>query len=69
MPQKSDELAEELIRLMPVQSDNGWGPNPIVCRWCECWLEYTDSSRGKPEERHAQDCFAVKFLNRPMKGD
>lgn len=63
----SDEMKKELLRLMPVRSDSDWGPNPIICRWCGCWLEYGDSSEGKPEEKHHKDCFAVKFLGRPSK--
>lgn len=55
----------ELLRIMPVKTESGWGPDPIVCRWCGCWLEYTDNSEGKPDEHHKPDCFAAIHLGRP----
>ena len=62
------EMRQELLRLMFVKSDSDWGPCPIVCRWCGCWLEWDDGvSTGKPEEKHRQDCFAVRNLERPSK--
>lgn len=63
----SAEMRAELLRLMPVQHDSDWGPNPIVCRWCGCWLKYGDNSSGKPVEDHAEDCFAARFLKRPAR--
>ncbi len=59
------EMERELLRLMFVKSDGDWGPCPIVCRWCGCWLEYDDNSKSKPDELHHPDCFATKVLNRP----
>lgn len=58
-------LRAELLRLMPVNSDNSWGPNPVVCRWCACWLEYNDNSQSKPAELHEPTCFAAVHLGRP----
>lgn len=51
-------MKAELLRLMPVQNYGDWGPNPIVCRWCGAWLEYGDSSPGKPKEEHKAGCIA-----------
>jgi hypothetical protein len=62
---KEVTMREELLRMMPVNSDHEWGPQPIVCRWCGCWLEYTDASPGRPDERHKEDCFAALYLGRP----
>lgn len=59
------EMKKELLNLMLMESRGSWGPTPLVCRWCECWLRYTDKSTGKPYENHAKDCFAVKMLGRP----
>lgn len=66
---KLEGMKQELLRLMEVQLDNdlGWGPDPFVCRWCHCWLRYSDDSRSKPREEHNKDCFAVKYLGRPGK--
>lgn len=62
------EMKQELLRLMFIKSDSEWGPQPIICRWCGCWLEWGDDlSKGKPEEKHSIDCFAVRFLGRPSK--
>ena len=65
----SQHLRQELLAQMPmpVPSRGDWGPQPIVCRWCGCWLDYSDSSEGRPEELHAPDCFAVKHLGRPAR--
>ena len=60
-------LAAELRRLMPVKFQSDWGPQPIVCRWCECWLEYGDDSSERLEEEHDRNCFAVLHLGRPAK--
>ena len=65
MPDTKDPLVEELTRLMYIESKGDWGPQPIICRWCRCWLEYSDDSNGRPKELHKTDCFAAKFLGRP----
>lgn len=62
-------LKDELLSLMEVQGNGDWGPNPFRCRWCGCWLAYGDSSEGRPEERHQQDCFAVEHLGRPARAE
>jgi hypothetical protein len=59
-------LKKELLDGMKVRLDSDWGPNPIVCTWCHCWLEYGDSSPGAPEEKHKKWCFAALHLNRPV---
>lgn len=61
------EMKHELLRLMRVYSDNDWSPQTIICRWCDCWLEYTDDSKSKPEENHKVSCFAARVLGRPTK--
>ena len=60
-----EAMRSELLDLMPVATDSDWGPQPIVCRWCGCWLRYGDKSEGKPIENHARDCFAHLHLDRP----
>lgn len=61
------ELRGELLRTMKARVDSGWGPNPIVCKWCHCWLEWGDGSPGAPKEEHKKDCFAVRHLGRPTR--
>jgi len=65
MTATKEALRAELLRLMLVNSDNSWGSNLGVCRWCQCWLEYTDQSKGKPVEMHEPTCFAAVHLGRP----
>lgn len=60
-------LKKELLSLMPVQSCSDWGPQPIICRWCDCWLEYGDDYSKKPKESHKKECFAAKYLGRPSR--
>jgi len=61
----TEAMKNELLRLMHVESNNDWGPSPIVCRWCGCWLRYGDRSAGRPVEEHETGCFAVAHLGRP----
>lgn len=63
----NDPRCVELLRLMRTRNNGDWGPNPIVCRWCGCWLEYGDGSREKIDEEHDPACFAVQHLNRPAR--
>ena len=63
-----EAMRAELLSLMPEQSESEWTTQPVVCRWCGCWLEYGDVkpfSDERPEELHKSDCFAVKYLGRP----
>lgn len=60
----TEEMKAELLHLMRVKSNSDWGPSPIVCRWCACWLDYGDKI-GKPKEEHTPKCFAVRILGRP----
>lgn len=60
-----EEMRAELVRIMPVDRHSDWGPSLVVCRWCSCWLAYSDNSEGKPEEAHDATCFAVRLLKRP----
>lgn len=63
--QKENRLVNELVKLMYVQDEGEWGPNPVRCRWCGCWLSYSDGSTEKPIEKHESSCFAAVYLNRP----
>lgn len=56
MKSKEKVLVDELLALMPVESDGDWGPQPITCRWCACWLESIRAVEHEP------DCFAVEYL-------
>jgi hypothetical protein len=58
-------MRKELLRLMPVKSDGDWGPQPMMCRWCNCCLSYTDGPEGQRIEKHKPNCFAVTILGRP----
>jgi hypothetical protein len=69
-------LREELLKGMRARLDSDWGPNPIVCKWCHCWLAYGDGSPETLKEEHKKGCFAVVHLGRPeravddpMRGD
>lgn len=55
-------MRRELLEMMRVRRKAGWGPDPLVCRWCGVWLDL-DPSRSKA--LHADKCFAVKHLGQP----
>lgn len=67
-PASAAAMQAELLKLMKVRVGGDWGPDPLVCRWCKTWLEYTDSSPGKPPGLHTPDCFAVLHLGQPARG-
>jgi hypothetical protein len=62
-------LKKELLDLMETTFESDWGPNPVVCRWCKCWLRYNDLSKGTPVEAHNKNCFAARCLGRPSEKD
>ena len=66
---RADAMETELLSLMEVWPDTSWGPDPYVCRWCGCWLRYSDSSEGRPKEAHDAECFAAKHLGRPKRAE
>ena len=50
-------LKKELLNLMCVKVTGEWGPEPIICRWCNAWLNNDE------HDKHNSNCFAVKYLD------
>lgn len=42
-----------------------WGPDPVICMWCSCWLYSLNHNYEVSEVHdgaHKADCLAVKYL-------
>ena len=64
---RAKPLEDELLRLMPVRQQGHEGvPGPFVCRWCECVVKLATGG-AFPGEAHEVDCFAGRYLKRPVR--
>lgn len=70
-PREVDKLPADVIAFLKGEAaykpEREWGPDPVICRWCGCWLYSTSTSRwGEVSEvhdgAHKPDCIAVRYL-------
>lgn len=63
-----EDILAWLRNMATCRRGGDWGPDPVVCRFCYCWL-YSKDQYGKVTEVHAgahrKECLAVKYLGAP----
>jgi hypothetical protein len=65
--ERTTKLEEELLRLMPVrQQGHESVAGPFACRWCDVIVKLANGSPF-PGEAHDPDCFAGRYLKRPVR--